>query len=307
MARSLQEGLGGACVLTKTRHDMGRMMQASAVFAPRDLVLTEPPVLRGSCSIDVCPGCGCPRKSSGRSTASVLRRCGGPKDCAWAAAEEDVALAPAIAWHLSTSAKVLSRGSAADGGNGVRVCCLLALVIQAAANVSLKAWLLGHLRPAGDGAVASNRAAACTSGMPGATTGPHGESTLSYARLFARFVPLDVSELNHLLLVLQTNLFTIDECSIGIYASACLIEHSCRPNARVSVAGPGALLSVHATRRIAVSESVSFSYIDEEDWLARAPAQQRRARLHRELGFYCQCSACRLEEGIECESSQSSS
>jgi hypothetical protein len=237
-----------------------------------------------------------------QSTAIGLRLCCGPKECAWAAAEEDVALAPAIAWHLSTSAKVLSLEIAADGGNGIRVCCLLALVIQAAAIPSIKAWLLAHLRPAGDGASTSGRPAAVGGGGGGASgsadAGPLGESTLPFARLFARLVPLDVSELNALLLVLQTNLFTVNAHSIGIYASACLIEHSCQPNARVSVAGPDAILSVHATRPIAVGESVSFSYIDEEGWAARATVEQRRERLHRELGFVCQCSACRSEESM---------
>jgi hypothetical protein len=168
----------------------------------------------------------------------------------------------------------------------------------------VKAWLLGHLRPAGH--AATDRAAAGGLGVPGdgeAAAGPHGETTLSYARLFARYVPLEIPELNSLLLVLQTNFFTVNEFSIGIYARACLIEHSCRPNARVSVAGPTAMLSVHATRRIAAGEAVSFSYIDDEGWLIKALVGQRRARLHRELGFHCCCPACRSEEGMRCETS----
>ena len=114
---------------------------------------------------------------------------------------------------------------------------------------------------------------------------------MGYAKLFARYVPLVISELVDLLNVLQTNLFTITAYSIGIYEAACLLEHACAPNARVTVANESAVLTVRATERIAAGQKISFSYIDE-GWLAVATVEQRRDRLRSELGFYCQCESC---------------
>jgi len=245
-------------------------MLASCSLAIGDTVLCEGPVLTGTCSVS-CIRC---RGISGCTPLSGCR-----KDCMQA--EADPGLRAAIAWHHSTSARVLCHMTGAEQVNGIRVCCLMALVIQAAGNAPLREWLLSYLRPADVSSDGSD---------------PHAASTLGFARLFARVVPLEVPELHSLLLVLQTNLFTIDHHSIAIYAAACLLEHSCRPNAQVTLAQQSAALSVRATRPIAAGEPLSFAYLDEA-WLTTAPVAQRRQRMRDELGFLCRCVTCVDEEG----------
>lgn len=249
------------------RKGIGRVMRAGRSLESNEFILSERFVVRGGCSVETCPGCGGP--------------CSPDTDaCAWATAERDPRLAAAIAWHRMVSARTLGQPAGADRVNAVRVCCLLALVIQAAADPPLLLWLLRHLRPA----VAS------------AELDPHAASTLSYSRLFAKYVPLAEAQIESLLRVLQTNLFGIDELAIGIFEAACLIEHSCRPNARVTVEPESGHLFVHSARPVAAGEALSFAYLDEE-WLVTAAPGERRARLHAELGFRCGCNMCVAEEG----------
>ena len=101
---------------------------------------------------------------------------------------------------------------------------------------------------------------------------------------------------------LQTNLFYLDKYTIGIFKTACQLEHSCRPNAIVQSVGSvqDATLAVRSLCPISRGERVSFCYLSDHghtmplaDELKLAV---RRPLLHQQLGFVCQCAACVAEE-----------
>lgn len=185
------------------------------------------------------------------------------------------------------------------------------MVIQAAASEPLWTWLMENLRP-----VDSDTLRTSTRGFgerfggvippPPSATSTSSSPPLAKAEWHAA--------LSDLLMRLQTNLFYItDEC-IGIFALACQLEHSCRPNANVSVrfrstrpaggAGMAAptdpTLIISAERGIAAGERVSFNYMaDEADGAPisdATPLSVRRQRLEASLGFVCHCCACEEQE-----------
>ena len=53
----------------------------------------------------------------------------------------------------------------------------------------------------------------------------------------------------------------MDDKSIGIYPTAWLFEHACRPNARIGVDEAGTL-RLTALTRIKAEANVSFCYVD---------------------------------------------
>lgn len=72
----------------------------------------------------------------------------------------------------------------------------------------------------------------------------------------------------------------------GIYATACLINHSCVPNAYPCWNAVAEHETVHAIRPIAVGTEITISYCDE------GPSIARQADLSRSFGFTCTCNAC---------------
>eukprot|EP00966_Prymnesium_polylepis_P002388 54944-Prymnesium_polylepis.1 len=99
---------------------------------------------------------------------------------------------------------------------------------------------------------------------------------------------------------LQTNLFYLDDYTIGIYPSGWLFEHACRPNASLVVDDAGTL-RLTALRDVPAGTPVSFSYADSSSGvpgaeLADDDIEERRVRLPRELGFACRCDACVEDE-----------
>ena len=88
---------------------------------------------------------------------------------------------------------------------------------------------------------------------------------------------------------LQTNLFYLDDWSIGIYPSAWLHEHSCQPNAKLTNTSAGTL-RLTAVRPISAGEAVTFCYCDLDPGrldLLHEEVGARKVRLKRELGFDC--------------------
>ena len=133
----------------------------------------------------------------------------------------------------------------------MRVVCLLAITIQAAADRALFDWLLAALRPPrAAGGSASDQ-------IHEQVHEQILESTRSFAEKFAVVIPEPpewslvvgaaggnsghgghggkgwTSKLAELLLRLQTNLFYLEPTAIGIYPSSWLYEHACRQCARL--------------------------------------------------------------------------
>lgn len=146
---------------------------------------------------------------------------------------------------------------------------------------------------------------------------PHLKETASFAKKFAQVIPDPraesssqgectgyepgvsqawCDELQCLLLHLQTNLFYMDDITIGIYPSAWLCEHACRPNARLRVDDVGVLRLI-AIRDVEIGAPISFSYVSgmENRELADDGYKQRQDRISRELGFTCRCDVCLSE------------
>ena len=90
--------------------------------------------------------------------------------------------------------------------------------------------------------------------------------------------------MTELLMRLQTNLFYIDERTIGIYPLACQLEHSCRPNASVVVGADAVdpVLSIVAgDASIPAGARVSFFvYHRRRTGLCRFGASHREAAAH---------------------------
>ena len=171
--------------------------------------------------------------------------------------------------------------------NYIRVTCLLALAIQAAAEQSLFDWLVGSLR-----------------GPTEDADDPVQATTEGFAKKFAACLPAPpgwglneaqwVQQLCALLLRLQTNLFYVTDTCIGIFPSTWLLEHSCAPNAEVRK-GPRdpSSLAVRALKPIRSGEVVTFCYCEQ---IATEPSvERRRPAIQKELGFYCRCARCEEE------------
>ena len=185
-------------------------------------------------------------------------------------------------------------GAAYD--DGVRMCCLLAIAIQAVADDELQTWILTMLRgPADDGAWAEPQ------GGGGETPigGEHAQDG-DALRDGAAAAADPYARLAQLLVNVQTNLFHAEEgrTCIALYPSAWLLEHACRPNAAVAVdpdGGAGGSIVVVATQPIAAGEAISFSYVADsgcyDDGELR-PTAERRAEIEAQCGFVCRCAAC---------------
>ena len=133
---------GGRCELWEVKGKGRSMLAAGRGFDSGEGVISEQPVVIGRCCTDRCPGCT--RVSTARAALA-----GGPHSaqCRWAAAESFPQLEKAIQWHQAMSARIQDV-SPEQRSNHIRVICLLAMTIQAAADADLQAWLLTALRPA---------------------------------------------------------------------------------------------------------------------------------------------------------------
>ena len=283
----------------------GRSMHAISGFARGECIVSEPPLVRGRCTVDRCPGC--PSTFVGASGKHA-------SGCFWRTVEQQAGFRPVVSWFHGVCA-TLDQQPARNRANHVRICCLLAICIQAAATASLRAWLLQALRPSVvDVDDASNP-----------IINPIIQSTHDFSLKFAAKIPSPpesdtpgaptmspiawTHELYRLLHNLQTNLFEIDSHTIGIYPSAFLYEHSCRPNARMDHGrrGVGAedCLTLTAITPIAAGEAVTFCYCDDGPeasgltGLSHEVLSERREFIRRSLGFHCLCAACKEDERLE--------
>jgi hypothetical protein len=96
---------------------------------------------------------------------------------------------------------------------------------------------------------------------------------------------------------LQTNLFYLEERTIGIFPLACQLEHACRPNANVTTDPTAHSLCVTTTKPVRAGERVTFCYIGENipDGMELAdmwPFTKRRKHLLEQVGFECHCATC---------------
>ncbi|KAL1523438.1 hypothetical protein AB1Y20_018378 [Prymnesium parvum] len=283
----------------------GRAIHAARPFEKGALILEESPVIVARSAAGRCVGC-----RHARDARLALFGGAHSAGCYWAEAERRVELRRAREWHRELCEKI-AQTDPAQRANYTRVCCLLALVIQACASGALRAWLLEALRP--------SKACPPPSPPPSRSraeeSDPHVKDTRAFAERFAMVLPdpngrAEEStgrasqewrdELFRLLMRLQTNLFYLDDTTIGIYPSAWLCEHACRPNARLSVDDVGTLRLV-ACRAIAAGAPIAFSYADATSSspgheLADDDYEERRQRISQELGFTCCCDACVEDE-----------
>ena len=72
-----------------------------------------------------------------------------------------------------------------------------------------------------------------------------------------------------------------------VFAHVAVCNHSCRPNAAVSVGD--AVTTVYSLRAIAPGEEICVSYASALLWL---PVHARRAQLAKHWGFLCKCQRC---------------
>lgn len=259
--------------------EMGRSMHAICGFSGDESILREAPVLRARCCTSGCPGC--PARANGGEAAHS-------QGCFWA--EQSARLAPARAWFFDVCGQ-LPHKEGSQRANHIRACCLLCVCIQAAANEALRAWLLQALRPS------------CSPDPEDALS----RSTRGFAEKFAIKIARPeavcsaaawTEELFLLLLHLQTNLFEIDEFTIGIFPSAFLYQHSCTPNARMMPHIDGSL-SLVAVKRIGAGEAITFDYTDTARvGTLREDVELRRRQLRQAAGFHCMCAACVLDEEV---------
>lgn len=145
-------------------HGKGRAMYARSAFTCGEGVVREHAVLRGRCCSTGCPGC--PRKTHASGG-------GHAEDCWWPLVEAQPWLSGAVSRFRNASAS-LAEQPPERRANFVRVCCLLAMLIQAAASESLRGWLLGALRGTSP------------------STDPESaieKNTRGFARKFAGFIP----------------------------------------------------------------------------------------------------------------------
>ena len=75
----------------------------------------------------------------------------------------------------------------------------------------------------------------------------------------------------------------------GLFYVCSRINHSCDANCRFKWNSVFKELTVHATRRIAVGEEITFNYLS-----VLRPRAQRLAQLRTDFGFECKCAKCSL-------------
>ena len=288
-------------------------MTAALDIAENQLLSMESPVVRGRSILVGCPGCG-------------ESPCVGRHGCVW---ESHVVGKPrfanAVLWHkdLVAKAQIYASGSP-ERANHDRVVCLLCIVIQASAHEPLFEWLLDHLRPSEftDGSHPEHPHWVSTRGFgdkfsKAIPPPPESPDELRDAHRFAQqWSPLmphtsaaDKRRLSawgermtKLLANLQTNLFYLDQNTIGMYRDACQLQHSCRPNACVQGMTDGALI-VRSLRPLRKGERVSFCYMNDGPvenvaLCEQMPLETRRKMLEDSAGFICRCEVCEEEERI---------
>ena len=214
--------------------------------------------------------------------------------------------------------------------NFVRAVCLLAITIQACASDELWEWLMTKLRPATDDTSHPLRVSTASFGMRfgnaippppsnagvptstrkpdepfnhqwfsiGDPVGGSGGAAVTSAARRGMASPTD-----ELLLRLQTNLFYLDDNSIGIFPLACQLEHSCNPNATVEGSGIDGELVVRSGpgRVIGKGNACRSTTCPMAATILEIACRRghRRARTLSELGFWCRCQKCDADEDIE--------
>ena len=215
----------------------GRGMLATVAFGKGEVILRERPVVRGRCTATGCPGCP--------SALSALNPVGAAHapDCFWALVERQPRLKPAVEWFRSVCESYDTQPESYKA-NHARICCLLAICIQATASASLRSWIRHALRPSVvDKDDPSSLIVKNTHGFAlkfSIKIPPPAEAESAFAPPLSAAAWQD--ELFHLLLNLQTNLFELDRITIGIFPSGFLYEHACRPNSAVRAPPPSAAL-----------------------------------------------------------------
>ena len=267
---------------------LGCRLRAARTYALGDTILEEFPVVKGHCIIDRrCPGC-------------AMVPCRGAPACVWPVALADRNVIAAIEWHASLCARAPAKGSPGHA-NWIRVCCLLAVVIQACARPQLWHWLMKNLDPCFDATdddevvVRSTRAFARD--FAERLAAPAGVQAGSEAAWQAQLVAL--------LLRLQANLFYLDSHTIGFFQTAHRLEHACQPNAAVVIVARLGRLRVRALSPVAAGDAVSFNYLagglrhggaTTATKLSELRFDERRKALKACAGFVCRCAACVAEE-----------
>eukprot|EP00966_Prymnesium_polylepis_P308806 7135872-Prymnesium_polylepis.1 len=112
----------------------GRVMNVDRPVAAGALLLLEPPRVAGHCRVDGCP-CGCDGAGS--------------SGCGWRAIEANDAFNAARTWQSQLCQRALELPEG-ERSSVVRASCLLAIVMQAAAQPRLWKWIEEELRPAVD-------------------------------------------------------------------------------------------------------------------------------------------------------------
>ena len=149
-------------------------MYATKPIAAGEFIVQELPIVIGRCCVDRCPGCPGP---TGNWRDPASRAGGHAVGCYWAKAEQQPQLARARRCHRELSTD-LEKTVPADRENHIRVCCLLAICIQAAVDAPIRSWLLTELRPS------------FTNPDPNS---PIVANTLAFARKFANVIPAPAS------------------------------------------------------------------------------------------------------------------
>ena len=91
----------------------------------------------------------------------------------------------------------------------------------------------------------------------------------------------------------QTNSFTLDNDTAGIFIQASRFNHSCSPNARYSWNPEIKCFAIYALRDIAAGDEILVSYLSSRGVYGSTRAA-RQARLGR-YAFSCTCVACALQ------------
>lgn len=279
-------------------------MTAAIDVAANEPLSIEYPMVRGRAVLDGCPGCS-------------ESPCVGRFSCVWGShVVGNVRLENAVLWHQDLCAKSQLVPDGPQRANHDRVVCLLAMVIQACASQPLLEWLLTRLRPMSEDPL--HPLVQATAGFgerfamaisPPLETADERRDERQYLQRWIaheRLAPADrarferwAATLTRLLANLQTNLFYLDDKTIGMYRDACQLQHSCRPNASVTSSGDASLV-VRALRAIRKGEGVSFCYLSDHGPMLceQLSLPRRRQLLEEQAGFFCQCEVCVLEASI---------
>jgi len=103
-------------------------------------------------------------------------------------------------------------------------------------------------------------------------------------------------DLLRMLLVWSVNSFIIGQDEgLAVYGRACLLAHSCKPNAEWDVNLKGEI-QVTAREKISPSDELKISYLHDYDLLQSFAT--RSAKLRRIWGFECLCVQCRADQKL---------